>query len=131
MTASGKRTCFYSFPATAFLVGLYWFGQQIGLPGINEGVPAELNIVRDKASIFMLGYKPFVIGFIVVELLSLLLPIGRQIRRRASEGRKILNKASITASLLVCAIQALALAYALERATSIVPNPGWQLISVL
>ena len=111
MTPSGKSTCFYSFLATAFLVGLYWLGRQISLPGINEVVTA----VGFKTTIFMLGYRPFVICFIFVEILSLVLPIGRRIRGRASEGRKKLNKASIVASLVLCAIQALAVAIAMEK----------------
>ena len=122
MTTSGERTFFYSFLATAFLVGLYWLGQQISLPGINEVVTAA----GFKSTIFMLGYRPFVICFIFVEILSLLLPIGRRIRRRASEGRKKLNKASIAASLVLCAIQALAVAIAMEKTNWLVPNPGWR-----
>jgi preprotein translocase subunit SecY len=122
MTPSGKSTCFYSFLATAFLVGLYCLGQQISLPGIKEVVTAA----GFKTTIFMLGYRPFVICFIIVEILSLLLPIGRRIRRRASEGRKKLNKASIAATLVFCAIQALAVAIAMEKTNWLVPNPGWQ-----
>jgi preprotein translocase subunit SecY len=129
MTTSGERTCFYSFLTTAFLVGLYWLGQQISLPGINEVVvvgPVGPTAAIFKTTIFMLGYKPFVVCFIVVELLSLVLPVGRRIRRRSSEGRKKLNKTSIAASLMLCAIQALAVAIALEKTTWLVPNPGWR-----
>jgi preprotein translocase subunit SecY len=129
MTTSGERTCFYSFLTTAFLVGLYLLGQQISLPGINEVVvvgPVGPAAAIFKTTIFMLGYRPFVVCFIVVELLSLVLPVGRRIRRRSSEGRKKLNKTSIAASLMLCAIQALAVAIAMERTTWLVPNPGWR-----
>ena len=126
MTTSGERTCIYSFLTTAFLVGLYWLGQQISLPGINEVVQVGPPAARFKTTIFMLGYRPFVICFIVVELLSLVLPVGRRMRRRASEGRKKLNKASIVAGLVLCAIQALAIAITMERVTWLVPDPGWR-----
>jgi hypothetical protein len=52
MTISGERTCFYSFLTTALLVGLYWLGQQIGLPGINEVVqsgPLQQDLKRQSS----------------------------------------------------------------------------------
>jgi preprotein translocase subunit SecY len=123
MTALSKRTCFYSFLTTGFLVGLYLLGNQISLPGINSAVLASIS--ERKAGIFMLGYKPFATGFVVVELLSFILPVGRRLRNRASDGRIRLNIASIATSLVICGIQALAVAVAMEKATSLVPNPGW------
>ena len=125
MKTSGERTCFYSFLATAFLVGLYWLGQQIKLPGINEVVSVGPAAASFKTTVCMLGYRPFVVCFVVVELLSLVLPIGRRMRRQAGEGRKKLNVASVAAGLVLCAIQALAVAIGLERVAWLVPDPGW------
>jgi preprotein translocase subunit SecY len=124
MTAPGKRKCLFSFMTTAILVGLYWLGHHISLPGIHRAVLSSIS--ESKAGIFTLGYRPFVIGFTFVELFSFVLPAWRLMRIKASEGRRKLNIASIVAGLVVCAFQGLMVAIVLERTTLLlVPNPGW------
>lgn len=80
-------------------------------------------------SIAALGLGPFLTGFLVVELYSLVTPWGRQVRRAGSSGRSRLNQWAMRLSLLVAVVQAVAMMMALSRIVtagglSVLSDPG-------
>lgn len=130
MASNGMRTCGYSLLITAVLLALYGYGHTIKLPGIDYSVLAGITGYENTVgtvSIFILGIMPFVLGFIVVEILSMILPAGLRLRSSGSSGRARLNRASIFVCIGICLFQSIAVAIALERSSNnlLVPNPGW------
>jgi preprotein translocase subunit SecY len=125
----GKNTCFNSLLITAILVGLYWLGHSITMPGINSAYFSALGnpgVGRSKLSIFALGYNPFIIGFTFIEILSLIVPVGRQMRNEGSAGRAMLNQIALGTSIVICAIQSLMTAFMLKHiGLRLVTNPDW------
>jgi len=90
----------------------------------------EGSVHLSRASIIALGIRPFFIAFLVVELCSLVVPVGRRIRTGGWEGRQKLNRHAIMLAVLISLIQALGLSFALEGLTIVdghplVPHPGW------
>jgi preprotein translocase subunit SecY len=133
MTAHGKKTCYYSLLITALFVGLYWLGKNVILPGVDSAYFSSINKFASSSgivNIFSLGYSPFIAGFIIVEIFSLIIPMGRRMRRGGQNGRAKLNRAAMSISIVVCVIQSLSMALAMERtgalgSIQLVPSPGW------
>lgn len=131
MTTRGKRTCHCSLLITVLLVGLYRLGLGIPLSGVNRASLASMFTGNEgTVGIFSLRYSPFLTGFIVVEIYSLILPVGRRMRHGGGEGRAKLNRIAMRTSLGLCVIQAFAIALAMEKLGAQdrlppVPNPGW------
>jgi preprotein translocase subunit SecY len=133
MTTSGKRKCYYSLLITLFLLGIYWLGNSINLPSINSSYLSSMSQFYErevKVSIFALGFAPFLTGFVVVEIFSLIVPAGRRLRSGGARGRATLNRAAMAASILLCIFQSFMVAIAMERTGSpngllLVSNPGW------
>jgi preprotein translocase subunit SecY len=76
-----------------------------------------------------LGITPFVGGFVFVELLSFVLPMGAKLRRGGIAGRSKLNTFGIRVGLGMALLQALGIATALQEmvapgGASVVPKPG-------
>jgi preprotein translocase subunit SecY len=107
--------------------------QIIILPGVDSAYFSSINkvaAIRGNVSIFTLGYLPFLNGFIVVSIFSLIVPFGRRMRCSGSAGRAKLNRAAMITSVLLCVIQSQAIALAMEKASAVegispVPIPGW------
>lgn len=133
MKTNGKRTCYYSILTTALLVGLYWLGYFIILPGVDSAYFSSISKIaasRSNVSVFTLGYLPFLNGFIIVEIFSLIVPFGRRMRCGGSAGRAKLNRTAMITSVVLCIIQSQAIALAMERAVVLegillVPTAGW------
>lgn len=91
----------------AFSVGLillYLIGCQIPIPflSFSEGLLGT----APQLSLFRLGFNALVVGFLLVELFSLLIPAGQRLRRRGVQGRRTLQRAAFGVSLLVVGVQA-------------------------
>jgi hypothetical protein len=98
------------------------------LPGIDMSKLDSLN-GSFSLSVIALGITPFWSGFVVVELLSFVLPMGRKLRRGGIDGRSKLNTFAIRVGLGLAAVQAAAIAIAMQLAVApgggnLVPNPG-------
>lgn len=117
---------------TLFLLALYFYGQKLPLPGIDEHALRSLPIPspgRFLWSILSLGPIPLFFGFLLVELFSLLTPPGRRLRRLGVAGRARLNRAALITSLLIAGAQAAGIAFWMETMSSpwgspVVEAPG-------
>lgn len=116
---------------TVGLLALYHALRYIPLPIFDF---SGLEALRDtglfgRANILSLGIVPFISGFLLVELFSLLTPWGRSAREDGARGRRKLNRWALACSLVVCVSQAFAMLYSLEALTtpggqSFVASPG-------
>jgi hypothetical protein len=133
METSGKRICCYSLLMTALLAGIYQLGHGIPLPGINSEYFSPIDGFATGTatiSIFSLGYAPFLAGFVLVEIFSLILPAGRRLRSAGCAGRAKLNRAAIGTSIVLCVFQSFTVALTMEKIFAqygflLVTNPGW------
>jgi SecY translocase len=99
---------------TILLLGLYVAGHFVTLPFVDPG-NAFSSFWWANMSPLVLGLTPLLTGFILVELFSLVTSPGRRLRARGVAGRARLNRAALTASLLLAAFQAVGIAIQLEK----------------
>lgn len=116
---------------TLAALAAYGLGRVLPLPGVDyeSDVAAE---VLDRANPFEVGLENFVVGFLLVELFSLLIPAGRRLRRGGIAGRSRLNRAAFVTGLVLSAFQAAGVTVYLKNMVSpsgapVVPEPGWPL----
>ena len=111
---------------TAILVALYLSGHMIGLPWVHR---EQLPNIGHHQNLLVLGIKPLMMSFILVELFSLMTTPGRRLRAAGTAGRRRLNRAALVTSFIMSAMQALGIAFFLESANlgggPIVDEPGW------
>ncbi|MEM9596149.1 MAG: hypothetical protein AAGD06_17895 [Acidobacteriota bacterium] len=84
------------------------------LPGLPDGF-GELGGGLANASLTTLGLAPFVAGFLVVELFSLI-PIT-DLRRSGLRGRRTMNRWALRLSMLIATVQAFTIVRVLEGMT--------------
>jgi SecY len=111
---------------TVLLVALYLAGHTVGLPWLHlEIVPA----VMPQMTLLALGMGPLVVGFLLVEVFSLITRPGRRLRAGGTAGRARLNRAALVTSFVVSAVQSMGIALFLESQSSgvqsVVDEPGW------
>ncbi|MCP3962447.1 MAG: hypothetical protein GY719_31785 [bacterium] len=99
-------------------------------PEVLRQMPETFGHGWEVWSIGALGLTPFVSGFLLVELYSLLTPWGRRVRRSGFDGRRRLNKGAFGLSLLIGLAQAAAVTVSLENMVTsgglaLVPDPGF------
>lgn len=114
---------------TAGLLAVYHALSYIPLPILNPAAFDDLFGTFERSGILALGVMPFIIGFFLVELLSLLTPWGRTAREDGSRGRRKLNRWAVKCSLVVCLVQSFAGTYSLENMmtaddVNLVASPG-------
>jgi len=81
-------------------------------------------------SIVCLGIMPYISAYVVIEILSLIIPPLKSWRAEGSEGRKKLFRSARLATLFFAFLQGYGIALGLENmmapgVSMIVPNPGW------
>ena len=110
---------------------LLWF---VPLPNLSNPARTMLSdgVLGGFAttSIATLGLAPFIAGFLVVELYSLITPWGRKVRRRGFEGRSVLTRWSLQLSLFIAIIQAMGIvtglaSIVLRDNTPVLADPGF------
>jgi hypothetical protein len=79
---------------TLTLLAVFRLAGLVPLPGINTS-NLDRVIGSSVVSVVALGIAPFVSGFVVVELLSFVLLMGRKLRRGGIAGRRKLNTIAI------------------------------------
>lgn len=84
------------------LLMVYAICQRLPVPFVELSVPG-LDVTG--INLFALGIQPYLYGFLAVELLSLLLPVGRRLRRAGLEGRRKLSGAAVTLGLLIACMR--------------------------
>ncbi|MEO1366769.1 MAG: hypothetical protein AAFX50_06300 [Acidobacteriota bacterium] len=101
---------------TAAGVAIYHLCHRISVPVLAPGAREMLATLQEDSypgpgiSILAVGLTPFLIGFLVVELLSMIPAWGRKYRWGGFEGRRTLNTFAFRCSLVVTLIYASGLA---------------------
>jgi len=139
---------------TLLLLAVYRAGGQIPNPGISSSALAEfwqaqkgtiLGFVdlfsgryMSKMTIFALGIMPYISASIILQLLQVVWPYLERLSKEGELGRKKITQYTRYGTIVICFIQASAIALLLEKLTSpggakIVPNPGmaFRLLAVL
>jgi len=121
------------------LAGLiaYLAASRFPLPFIDANAAYELTetiatVVKPRISLVALGVMPFLTGFILVEIFSLLTPPGPRLRHAGIEGRRTLNRWALGVSTVIALVQAYGLALFFRRVTTLggarlTSAPAWLL----
>jgi len=139
---------------TLALLAVYRAGGQIPNPGISSEALAEFweaqkgNILgfidmfsgkyMSRMTIFALGIMPYISASIILQLLQVVWPYLERLSKEGELGRKKITQYTRYGTIVICIIQAWAIALLLQKLTSpggapIVPHPGlpYQLLTVL
>jgi len=127
---------------------VFRFGSHIPVPGIDQiklvqfinqaasGIMGYLNLISGGAltrfSIFALGIGPYISASIMMQILTVVLPVLEQLQKEGEYGRKIINQYTRYLTLILSVIQGLGLAI-LAESQGLALNPGWgfRLTSIL
>ncbi len=129
---------------------IYRLGGHITLPGIDanallkqfENLRGTLLGLYDifsggnlsRATIFALGIMPYISTSIILQLLGAVIPYYQRLQKEGEEGRRKITQHTRYGTVMLAAIQGLAMSFFLERlGPGVVINPGmgFRLISVL
>jgi len=132
---------------TLAILAVYRFGSVIPTPGVNT---AALAILAEQAAgtmfglynmfsggnlaqvtIFALGIMPYISASIILQLLTVVWPYLERLSKEGELGRRKITQYTRYGTLVLCGVQAVAIAFWLESQTNIagglplVYNPGW------
>ena len=132
---------------TLGILAVYRFGSVIPTPGVNT---AALAILAEQAAgtmfglynmfsggnlaqvtIFALGIMPYISASIILQLLTVVWPYLERLSKEGELGRRKITQYTRYGTLVLCGVQALAIAVWLESQTNLagglplVDNPGW------
>ena len=132
---------------TLGVLAIYRVGSVIPTPGVNTVALAELmqqlegtmfglyNMFSgnnlSQVTIFALGIMPYISASIILQLLTVVWPYLERLSKEGELGRRKITQYTRYGTLLLCVVQALAIAVFLESQTDIagglplVFNPGW------
>jgi preprotein translocase subunit SecY len=140
---------------TLAVLGVYRVGSVIPTPGVNT---EALAILAEQAAgtmfglynmfsgnnlaqvtIFALGIMPYISASIILQLLTVVWPYLERLSKEGELGRRKITQYTRYSTILLCVVQAMAIALFLERQTNIagglplVYSPGWpfRLMAVL
>ena len=132
---------------TLAILGVYRVGSVIPTPGVNT---EALAILAEQAAgtmfglynmfsgnnlaqvtIFALGIMPYISASIILQLLTVVWPYLERLSKEGELGRRKITQYTRYGTILLCVVQAMAIALFLERQTNIagglplVYSPGW------
>lgn len=140
---------------TLSVLAVYRVGSHIPTPGVNT---EALAILAEQAAgtmfglydmfsggnlsqvtIFALGIMPYISASIIIQLLTVVWPYLERLKAEGELGRRKITQYTRYGTILLCVVQAMAIAIFLERQTNIagglplVYSPGWgfRLMTVL
>src|SRR5687768_5212098 len=140
---------------TLGLLAVYRVGSHIPTPGVNtEALAILAEQARNtmfglydmfsggnlsKVTIFALGIMPYISASIILQLLTVVWPYLERLSKEGELGRRKITQYTRYGTILLAVVQALGIAYFLERNTGIagglplVYDPGWgfRLMTVL
>ncbi len=137
-----KRRVFFSLA----MLAVYRIGCAIPTPGVNADALAAFFArykstllglfdmfsggALERMSIFALGIMPYISASIILELLTVVVPVLAQLKKEGQAGRKKITQYARYGTVLLSLIQGFGIAVGLESMTSpggalVVPNPGW------
>jgi len=128
------------------MLAIYRIGCAIPTPGVNADALAAFFArykstllglfdmfsggALERMSIFALGIMPYISASIILELLTVVVPVLAQLKKEGQAGRKKITQYARYGTVLLSLIQGLGIAIGLESMTSpggalVVSNPGW------
>ena len=132
---------------TLAILAVYRFGSVIPTPGVNT---AALSILAEQmagtmfglynmfsggnlaqVTIFALGIMPYISASIILQLLTVVWPYLERLSKEGELGRRKITQYTRYGTLVLCGVQAMAIAFWLESQTNIsgglplVDDPGW------
>src|SRR5262245_10939619 len=128
----------------AFTLGallIYRLGTYIPLPGISPEIWQQF--LRSQAgsifgmfdmisggaihrlAIFALGLTPYLSAAILLQVLTIVLPWLRALRKQGERGRRTVDTYTVSLTLLFSVLQSYGIAIGLEGASNLVSEPGW------
>ena len=132
---------------TLAILAIYRFGSVIPTPGVNTAALAVLaeqmagtmfglyNMFSGgnlaQVTIFALGIMPYISASIILQLLTVVWPYLERLSKEGELGRRKITQYTRYGTLVLCGVQAMAIAFWLESQTDIsgglplVDNPGW------
>ena len=132
---------------TLSILAVYRVGSHIPTPGVNKEALALLaeqaagtmfglydmfsggNL--SQVTIFALGIMPYISASIILQLLTVVWPYLERLSKEGELGRRKITQYTRYGTILLCVVQASAIALFLERQTGVaggfdlVSNPGW------
>lgn len=131
---------------TLILLAIFRIGAHIPTPGVDGQAlsqffqSAENNILGfldmftggalAKLTVFAMGVMPYISASIIMELLAVVIPTLAELKKRGSEGRATITKYTRYLTVVVAAIQGLAISIGIENmeinGSKIVFIDGWQ-----
>lgn len=131
---------------TLLLLAIFRIGAHIPTPGVDGQAlsqffqSAENNILGfldmftggalAKLTVFAMGVMPYISASIIMELLAVVIPTLAELKKRGSEGRATITKYTRYLTVVVAAIQGLAISIGIENmeinGSKIVFIDGWQ-----
>ena len=132
----GRRIAFTLGALLIFRLGTY-----IPLPGISPevwqqifrsqagGVLGMFNMFSGggihRLAIFALGLVPYLSAAILLQVLTIVLPWLRALRKQGERGRRTVDTYTVLLTLLFSVLQSYGIAIGLEGASNLVAEPGW------
>ena len=132
---------------TLAILAVYRLGSVVPTPGVNTTALAVLaeqmagtmfglyNMFSGgnlaQVTIFALGIMPYISASIILQLLTVVWPYLERLSKEGELGRRKITQYTRYGTLLLCVVQAMAIAFWLESQTNIpgglglVDNPGW------
>ena len=132
---------------TLAILAVYRLGSVIPTPGVNTAALAILaeqmagtmfglyNMFSGgnlaQVTIFALGIMPYISASIILQLLTVVWPYLERLSKEGELGRRKITQYTRYGTLVLCGVQAMAIAFWLESQTNIqgglplVDNPGW------
>jgi len=120
---------------------IYRIGTFIPVPGVNpqallqfmnsqQGTIVDVfNLFTggalERFSLFALGVMPYISASIIMQLMSSAIPQLQQLKKEGSSGRQKITQYTRNFTVLLAAIQAGGVAFALQGQTSVVLQPGF------
>jgi len=120
---------------------IYRLGTYIPLPGINPfvweqifrsqagGVLGMFDTISGggihRMAIFALGLMPYLSAAILMQVLTIILPKLRALRKQGERGRRTVDTYTVSLTLIFSLLQSYGIAIGLEGASNLVAEPGW------
>ncbi len=139
---------------TVGLLAVYRVGSHIPVPGIDASSLADFfaqmrgSVLQffdmfsggalRRLTIFALGIMPYVSSSIILQLLTVAVPLLERLKKEGEAGQRKINQYTRYGTMILASIQGLGIAFGLEAMRSpagapVVPEPGWgfRLLTVL
>jgi preprotein translocase subunit SecY len=120
---------------------IYRLGTYIPLPGINPSVWEQIfksqagSILGmfdaisgggiHRMAIFALGLTPYLSAAILLQVLTIVLPMLRALRKQGERGRRTVDTYTVSLTLVFSVLQSYGVAIGLEGVPNLIAEPGW------